>query len=284
MKEIQLDPGGKGLNVARMVHNLGGTSVGLTFFGGENGKVLRKLLSKEGVKYLYVETRGETRNIFNFIEKKSGKVLRINEKGPEIFKREETQFFSLLSNLKLHSCDIVCISGSLPPALEENTYRHIIEKIKRKTSFVVLDSDGEPLKEGIKARPFLIKPNMYELERVVGEKIRSYRKLKNVCAGLIDSGISLILLTLGEKGALLFSKKEVLYGTPPEVKLKSDVGCGDAFLAGFLYNFSSGLNLKECLKFAVACGTAKATKPGTSMPAKQEVLRILKKVKIGIKS
>ena len=279
VEEFQIDPGGKGINVARMVHILGGKSIGISFLGGKNGTLIKNLLEKENIKLIFIRTKGETRNIFNFIEKKTGKILRINEKGPKILRKEKNSLFNLLGKINFSNQDIFSISGSLPQGMEKTTYKKIIKKLKKKICFIALDSDGEPLKEGIKAKPFLIKPNLWELERLVEGKIDSLTKLKNTCEKLLNFGISIILLTLGEKGAVLFSKGKKVYAKPPKVKLESDVGCGDAFLAGFLYKFSQKEKLEKCLKFAVASGTAKAMKKGTSMPTKNEVLKLVKKVK-----
>ncbi len=280
VKEVRIDPGGKGINVARMVKILGGDTVALSFFGGQNGRLIRNLLRKEGVKFRWIETKDETRNIFNFIGEKDKKILRINEKGPKISKDEEASFYSLLDRIGFKKNDIVAISGSLPQNLKVNTYRRIIEKLKSKTEFIALDADGNLLREGIKASPFLIKPNLWELERAVGENINSWDKFKRVCENIIKKGVSVILLTLGEKGAVLFSSDKILYGKPPKVKLESDVGCGDAFLAGFLFKFAEKEKVEECLKFAIACGAGKASEKGTKMPDKSKVLKLVGKVRI----
>lgn len=276
----RVDPGGKGVNVARMVHNLGGQTSVITFLGGENGRLIADLLDQEGVRFIPVATRGETRNIFNFIEQKTGRILRVNEPGPRISSKERHELFSTLKRLDVTDRSIFSLSGSLPLGLDTDTYRTIITQIKRRTALVALDSDGEVLREGVKARPFLIKPNRWELERAAGTKISSFRRLKEICAQLIAGGISYILLTLGRKGAFLFSRDELLYGIGPGVKPVSEVGCGDAFLAGFLHAFSKGRKAADCLRLALACGTAKAKKAGTSMPSGEEVRMLEKSVRI----
>ncbi|MCM8830446.1 MAG: 1-phosphofructokinase family hexose kinase [Candidatus Omnitrophica bacterium] len=278
IEKSRVDAGGKGLNVARMLNILGYPCEALTFLGGPNGKILKKLLEEEKVPFRYVPIKENTRSIFNFIAGKE--VLRINEKGPLISKKEKDAFLNLIYSLKISKGDIVSISGSIPPGVEKDIYREIIKKVKTKGGIVVLDADGDVLEEGIKEKPHIIKPNLWELSRTVRRRISSFRTLKNILEYLVSHGMSNILLTNGEKGAVLFSSTHFLYGRPPSVKVLSTIGCGDTFLAGFLYGYCKNKPQEECLRLAVAAGTAKVLKEGTSMPERRDVMEILKKVKV----
>lgn len=264
--------------MARMLNILGYPSQALTFLGGQNGTILKKLLKKEKIPFRYVPIKENTRSIFNFIA--GGRVLRINEPGPSVSKKEKEAFLRLILSLKLKEGDIVCISGSVPPGIEKDIYKLLIRNLKVKGVKVALDADGEMLKEGIKAKPHIIKPNLWELSRIAGKKIGSFKTLKNTLASFISHGISTVLLTNGEKGALLFSRTHFLYSKPPSVKTLSTIGCGDTFLAGFLYGYCRNKSPEECLCLAVAAGTAKALKEGTGMPERKDVMEILKKVKV----
>jgi len=276
--ETRVDAGGKGLNVARMLTVLGCDAEALTFLGGSNGIILKNFLEAEKTRYRYVNTRDSTRSIFNFIC--GERTLRFNEKGPIVSKKEKKEFLTLLDSLNLQRRDILSMSGSLPPGVEKNTYAKIIGKAHKKGAVVALDADGEALTEGIKGIPDIIKPNLWELGRIAGIRIDSPDKLEKVLNRLSAGGISVILLTLGKKGAILFSGKEFLYAPSPPVKVRSTIGCGDTFLSGFLCGFSRSEPLEDCLRLAVACGTAKAGKEGTSMPDKREVMQILRRVKL----
>ncbi len=280
VQESRIDAGGKGINVGRMLRRLKTKTEVICFLGGATGEKIVSLLKKEQVQFTPIHTDGETRNIFNFVEKNTGRTLRINEKGPHISPREEKELFACLEELPITPRDIFVISGSLPPGLASDTYQRIIEKIKRKTTRIFLDTDGAPLKEGIKATPCMIKPNLWELERLAGEKIENLSKLQNVIQAILDKGISIIALTLGEKGALLFGENLLLYGKPPRVTPQSSIGCGDAFLSGFLSRHLLGKEYPDCLRYAIACGAAKAGKKGTLMPEKEEVEALLDKVEI----
>ncbi len=281
IKSSRLDAGGKGLNVARMLHRLGQPVCSVVCLGGDNGKKVKQLIQKEGLSYLVVETSGETRNIFNLIETRTGRILRVNEPGPEFSREEKLSLFRYLTTLPLSHNTIVVLSGSFPPGLPVSTYRTIINLLKKYTPWITLDADGAALQEGVRARPWLIKPNLWELQRLCSQKIRSFAKLKTVCRLLLHrKRTKLILLTLGSQGALAVSEEEIYWAKPPALCPVSEVGCGDAFLAGFLYGWVSGWSVQESLIMAVGCGSAKVTCPGTSMPSKQEVFQMRKKVKL----
>ncbi len=276
--ETRADAGGKGLNVARMLFVLGCNAETLTFLGGNNGSILKNFLSAEGVKYRHVNTEGNTRSIFNFIS--GAKTLRFNEKGPVISGKERKEFLALVNSLDFKKGGILSISGSLPPGIEKDTYGRIIEKARRKGATVALDADGDTLKEGIKGIPHIIKPNLWELERIAGCRINSSGRLVKILKKLSDGGISAILLTLGENGAVFFSGGEFLYASSSPVKARSTIGCGDAFLSGFLCGFSRNQTNKDCLRLAAACGAAKAVEEGTRMPSLKRVKELLRKVRI----
>jgi len=279
IEKVRIDPGGKGMNISRMLNKLGEKSIPITFIGKNNGRFYKDLLKKEKIEFIIpVEISGNLRNIYNFIAEK--KVLRFNEKGPKIKKEELKKFWKILTNLKFKEGDFLVMSGSIPPGIKKNIYGEIIKKTRKFGLYTFVDADGDILKEAIKEKPFLIKPNIDEIERCMNIKIESFEKLKDVCNHLINSGISIIIVTLGEKGAILFTKEKIIYGKPPIVNFKSSIGCGDAFLAGFLYKLKRGKSYEECFKFAIACGAGKAEEEGTKMPFLSKIIKILKYVEI----
>ncbi|MCM8818066.1 MAG: 1-phosphofructokinase family hexose kinase [Candidatus Omnitrophica bacterium] len=272
-----IHPGGKGMNVARMLKKLGEDVFPITFISKKE-TLYRKLLKKEKIDFIPIEINGKERNVYNYISKK--RVLRFNEKGPEIKKQELKKFFNVLSNLKIKKKDIVVMSGSIPPGIKEDIYAKIVKRVKKFDVFTVVDADGEILKKSIKEKPFIIKPNLKELERTFNTKIENYEKIKEICFSLIKSGISIILVTNGKNGALLFTEKEIIYSKPPQVNFKSNIGCGDAFLSGFLCKFKNGEKYEDALKFAVSVGAAKAEEEGTKMPSFSKIKKLLNSVKI----
>ncbi len=178
--------------------------------------------------------------------------------------------------------DWVILAGSLPPGVPDNFYGEIIKKIHKRTNktFIALDADGNALRKGIAAKPDLIKPNIWELERLVQGKIQGFDQIKDAGEKFLDCGISFVLITLGEKGSLGFSQQGSFYAKGPAVKNPGSVGCGDIFLGGFILSFSRTKNFPEALRYAASAGTAKACKPATDIPEPEEVKRILRKTSI----
>lgn len=274
------DPGGKGINVARIVHNLGGQTLALALVGGEIGSALVKLISLKRLPARFIKIKGETRLIVNIFELTGKKVLRINEPGPGISAAEFKSLINYLRKIKFAGNDFLVLSGSLPPGLPDDTYFEIMDSLSGKNLRMALDVDGPGLKEGLKGKPFLIKPNLWELERLTGCKITHTRKLKEICDNLRRLGIKTVLVTLGEKGAFGFGAENYYYAASPRVAVKSSIGCGDAFLGGYLVGLGQGKKEIDCLKLAVACGAAKAAEPGTRMPSRKTVYKILPRIKI----
>ncbi|HOJ30471.1 MAG TPA: PfkB family carbohydrate kinase [bacterium] len=176
----------------------------------------------------------------------------------------------------------ILISGSIPPGIPENFYAKLINKIRRrgKNTFIGLDTDGKFLEYGIREKPDLIKPNIWELERLMAKKILNFEHLLKAGQKLLNSGIPFIIVTMGNKGAAGFSKNGFFYAKGPIINNPGSVGCGDALLAGFVLSFSKTGNFKQSLRFAVASGTAKAARPFTDFPCPGEVKKILKKTSI----
>ncbi len=277
IEKIRVDPGGKGVNVTRMLKKLNENSLVITFLGKNNGNFYKNLLEKEKINFIPIEIDGDIRKIYNFISPE--KVLRFNEKGPEIKKNELKNFWNILLNINFKKNDFIVMSGSIPPGIKKNIYAEIIKKTRNYGTLGVVDADGDVLREAIKERPFIIKPNLKELERCFNAKIESFEKFKNICSYLINNGVSILLITNGKYGAILFTKEKIIYSRPPEIQFKSSIGCGDAFLAGFLYKFKRNRNYIESLKFAVAVGSAKAEEEGTKMPSVSKIKKILPSVK-----
>ena len=275
----RIDPGGKGVNIARMLLKLGEKSIPITFCTKDNSNIYPKILEKEGLIPIYIKIKEKIRNVYNFISEK-GEILRFNEKGPKISYEEKKQLFKKIMCLDYKKGDIIAISGSLPSGFKKDTYKVILNKLKKFQLITFVDADGDVLKYAVESSPYIIKPNLWELERCIGEKIKNGRKLVSVIGNLLNKNISIIILTLGEKGTFVFTKEQILYGNVPKVKVKSSVGCGDAFIAGFLFSLKNNKNLKDCLKCAIACGTGKTKQEGTKMPDKKEVMGIYNKTTI----
>ena len=277
---FQEDPGGKGINVSRVISFLGGATLALGFSGSATGKRIEELLSKKKVRFSFTKIKKETRLIFNIFEEQTKRTIRLNERGPKVKKEEIKKLLSSIFSLPYQKNDYFVCSGSPAVGIPANIYQQIIKKLNRIGVRTVLDSDNKPLELGIKSAPFLIKPNLWELSRLFKKKIKTVPDIILASKNLLKKGIKITIISLGEKGAILVSKKESFSAIPPKIKIKSTIGSGDALLAGFLFSLTKEKNLKDALKFGVALGTATALQPGTAICEKKDISEILKRVKI----
>lgn len=278
IKELRYS-GGKGIDVSRVIHELEGESIALGFIGGYDGMELEGRLINEGINCDFVKIAEETRiNIF-IKNGKSGKQTSLHAKGPEVSPSELSILYNKIKNLTPSPSWFV-MSGSLPLGLSDNIYAQFTRLMKGKGVKVFLDADGGPLKMGIKAVPFAIKPNLFELERLKGKKFRNREEILNYGNKLVEKGIKFVLISMAEKGILLFSKETLLKATPPKVKVKSAIGAGDASVAGFIHAYEKNMSISDCLRMSIACGTATALTPGTALCRKEDVKKIIMKCKI----
>lgn len=160
---------------------------------------------------------------------------------------------------------VVVLSGSVPKNVDKNIYMDFIEKVREKGAKVILDADGELLKNGIKAGPYMIKPNINELEEFFNEKIENTEEAVRLSRKLFKYGIEIIVISLGYKGALFIKKDMAAYAHGLKVDVKSTVGAGDAMVAALAVSLDNKLNFEKSIGLALACGTANVTTSGTQV-------------------
>ncbi|MDH5769472.1 MAG: PfkB family carbohydrate kinase, partial [Nitrospirota bacterium] len=198
--------------------------------------------------------------------------------GPEIKPYELMQIIHKVE--KLGKSDTVIVSGSLPPEVHPEIYRKIIEIAKNKGSRTILDTDGDALKVGIQGFPDVIKPNIYELSRLVDVELKELDEIISVAKGVHKQGIGIVLVSMGAKGIVLIGEKEQLLASPPKIEVKNTIGAGDSSVAGFVHGLVKGKSLREALINSVAAGTATTLRPGTALCQKNDFLRLVKEVMV----
>ncbi len=270
--------GGKGIDVSRVLYHLGIPNRALGFLGGYTGMEIEGILLQEGIYTDFTTIVNETRtNIVLDIESERRQVI-LSAKGPEIEPVELTNLFKKLENL--NSPEYVVFSGSLPPGLSPTIYERAVEVANNLGATTILDTDGDNLKKGINGKPKIIKPNIHELSRLVGRKLSGVNEIIESAEDIRRQGIEIVLVSMGAKGILLISENERLHGVPPEVNVENTIGAGDSSVAGFVFGLKKNLPLKDCLKYAVAAGTATTLQPGTALANKEEINSIFEKVKV----
>lgn len=272
--------GGKGIDVSRVLKELGAVSIAKGFIGGYTGLEIEGRLLNEGVVCSFTKISEETRTNIIIVEENNEHQTTINAKGPEITPMELGLFYNNLKDLEPKPSFAV-ISGSIPNGINSNFYFQLINLFKEQNTFVVLDADGDAMKSGIKAQPNMIKPNKHEIERLIKRKITSEKELVNESRNLLKRyNIEIIMISAGEEGLYLINKENVLKAEVPKVEVNSAVGAGDSSVAGFLFKFQKNKDLTECLRSAAAAGTACVLTPGTELVKLIDYERIYKQIKI----
>lgn len=279
LTSVREDIGGKGINVAKILNKLNIPINVCGFIGNQNKPYVEELLAGEHLPHHFLEVQGPTRTNTKLVELDKGITTDLNEQGFQVTQEQFKQLKSLLIEAAAQS-EFMVFSGSIPRGLSDKTYQELISIVSPYTK-TVLDADGSLLVEGIEASPYLIKPNIHELEAAYQIKFTSDTEIISFCRSLADKhGITLVLVSMGERGSLLITENACYQAVPVKVEVKSTVGAGDSMIAGMLYGTQKGMPAKEALAFATACGTLAVTKEGTMTLSLTEIQEILKKVLI----
>jgi 6-phosphofructokinase 2 len=276
---LRRDPGGKGINVSRVIHELGGETVAYGFIGGIDGETLKHLLQQQAVPFDFTPIKGEIRSNFIIADLATYHQTRIDAPGPHIMRHELQKLVQKVKHISPKP-DFLVFAGSVPPAVPADIYRQLIEAAKNNGIKTVLDSDNKWLKEGIKAKPNVIKPNVHEAEELLGKHLRSEAAIVKALKLLVDRGIEVAVISRGKDGLIAANGEMVLKAIPPQVEVRSTVGAGDSTIAGLVLKLNEGLGIDEACRWAVAAGTAATLAPGTELCRREDVERLLSKVKI----
>ena len=276
--EMRTDPGGKGINVSKVIAKLGGESCAVGILGGGSGKMLEKLLEGEpfATRFRFVE--GQTRTNLKIIDREGHTNTDINEPGLTVTAAElDALLRELLAELR--PGDIVVLAGSLPKGAPQDTYRSWTAACKKAGARVFLDADGALLAEGIKAAPYLIKPNDDELSRLAGKKLETLEELTAEGRKLLERGIERVVISLGGRGALYLRKGSTIYAEGLRVPVGSTVGAGDSVVAALAYAEAQGLSEEEAVRLSTAAGAANVMCSGTQAAEREAVEALLPKVR-----
>lgn len=245
-------PGGKGINVSRVLKRLGQPSKALGFLGGYTGNFIKHALEEEVIETDFVELEGDTR--IN-VKVRSIEETEINGPSPLITNENLNELKKLLRSVKEE--DIVVFAGSLPESIDPSLYRELMEGLPSQTK-VIVDTKGVPLNQAVLAQPFLIKPNHHELGELFNTEISQLEDGVEYARKLVDAGAENILVSMAGKGALLVNRTGSYACTVPTGNVINSVGAGDSVVAGFISNYLQSGNLLESFQYGVAAGSASA--------------------------
>ena len=238
-------PGGKGVNVACALANHGLKVAVTGFLGRDNPELFVELFAKKQIADRFVRIQGETRTGIKITDPVRGQTTDINFPG---VKPSSTDIESLDGQLASLNAKWVVLAGSLPPGVDPAIFARLIRTLKQRGMRVALDTSGEGLRQGIQAQPDLIKPNIHELEALLGQELTDLKAVVRAAGVLNSQGIELVVISMGKSGAVFARADEVIAVRPPEMEVGSTVGAGDAMVAGIIAGHH--LPLEECARLA----------------------------------
>jgi tagatose 6-phosphate kinase len=267
------EAGGKGINVARTLMQLGERPMTTGFLGGSNGAFISKELQRLGIPHDFVEVNEESRLCLNIIDEAQFSTTEVLESGPTISASELEQIKIKISRLAKQS-EIVSFSGSVPKGVSSTIYAELIEIAQKEGARVFLDTSGEALQKGICSLPFFIKPNEKEITDLTGRQAETEEELIQSIGALMEKGITCVTVSLGEQGSITGFEGRIYRAKAPQLQVVNTVGCGDAFVAGMLSGFYRKASIEDCLRLATAAGSANALSNQAGYVRMADVIRI----------
>jgi 6-phosphofructokinase 2 len=269
--------GGKGIDVSRALREMGSDNVALGLVGGFGGKELEGRLLLAGVACRFTRIANETRTNIIIHDEPSGAETALLARGPEVEPSELMDFLDVLE--RLPDMSFLVISGSVPPGLTPEVYCRVITIGNERGARVVLDTAGDALRQGIHARPAIIKPNRFELSELAGKVLTDVRAVAEYCASLLDR-VATVLASMGPDGIVMVTERQVLHARPPKVAARGSVGAGDCSVAGFVHSLAIGELPADALRRAVAAGSAATLNAGTGLCRRADIEAILPQVTV----
>lgn len=247
--EERSDPGGKGVNVASALADYGKRVAVTGFLGRENTASFEELFTRKNIDDRFVRIAGRTRVGIKITDPAQQQTTDINFPGPA---PEAAGLKALMEQLETLEADYFVLAGSVPPGVDPSIYAQMTATLRSRGSRVVLDTSGEPLRLAIESKPFLIKPNIHELETLFGRSLHNSKAMVEAARQLNAMGIELVVVSLGREGSCFVTADTVITARPPDVEVRSTVGAGDAMVAGIVAGHLNKLPLARCAQLATA--------------------------------
>lgn len=277
IKDSRLDASGKGINVAIACRQLGAESscVGINYT--RKGELIEQRLKKWRVPYNFVQVEGEVRTNLKVWDQKNGILTEFNESGPPVPSRSIECLNALVRNYAKRS-SIVVFSGSVPKGISNYIYAKLLGELEGLPVKTILDAEGQLLLNGLQAHPFMIKPNLYELEKALGTSLKSHKDIIRAGRRLLDQGVTLVCVSMGEKGALFMDRHEAYFAPALEVPVKSTAGAGDSMVAGCCLALENNMGIGDMIRYGTAAAASSVMSEGTSLCSRKEFDMLLEKV------
>lgn len=266
-------PGGKGINVSRILKELGLDNTALGFLGGFTGEFVDDSLKELGLRTNFTRIAADTR--IN-VKIKAQTETEINGQGPQITAAEVAAFSQQFEQLT--PADTVIFAGSLVPSLSTDFYSDLIKIIRSKGAQFVIDTTGESLLKTLPEQPLVVKPNNHELADLFGVELNSIADIVKYARKLLELGAQHILVSMAADGGLMVTKDKVYRSKAPKGTVINSVGAGDSMIAGFTGTFARSKDPQEAFKYGLACGSA--TTFSEDLATREKIEEILPQIKI----
>ncbi len=279
LQAVRTDVGGKGVNVSKMIAALGGHSVCTGFVGGDTGREVCRRLDACGIAHAFLTVEGDTRTNLKIVEG-DGALTELNEPGITVTPPELAALQTKVRQLA-GTTGIVVLSGSLPRGAQADTYRDFAHALRRVGCRVIVDADGAALREALTVPPHAIKPNLLELLQLFGlPQDTPEERLPALCGELLARGVSLVMLSMGARGALFVTHDAAWRAPACKVKVCSTVGAGDSMVGAAAFALERGYNLEQTARLAMACATGAVMTEGTNPPSTETVSKYLDQIEL----
>ena len=255
-KDVQYTPGGKGLNMVKVIRSFNEPVMATGFLGGRNGRHVEEMLDNMSIYHNFIPINGETRSSLTILSDDESPT-EVLEGGPSISGEEVLEFYELYRDI-IRDSKIICASGSLPQGLPADIYRDLIIMANEQGKKFFLDTKGEALKIGIEASPFLVKLNRDELESLIGCMLTSQEDIIRGARYILENGVKMVIVPMGKAGYMVFYDGYFYRVKVPNIRVVNPVGSGDSMMAGFIVSLLRNYGFEYLLKVAAACGTANA--------------------------
>jgi 1-phosphofructokinase len=273
-------PGGKGVNVAAALADYGHTVAVTGFLGRENSAIFEALFSGKGIEDHFVRIAGETRAGIKVFDPALEQTTDINFPGQTPSPGDLELLLRALKMLAAESMPWFVLAGSLPPGVDATMYRDLVHALKADGCRVLVDTSGEALPHALDAGPHVIKPNLHELEALVGTQLSTNQEIVNSARSLLSKEIELAAVSMGAEGALFVNHEHAILARPPSVKVRSTVGAGDAMVAGILAGQLGGMSLPETARLASAFALDALTINTSTMNSRDRIDALMDEVTI----
>lgn len=272
------DPGGGGINVARVAHRLGANACALYLAGGFTGERVERMLAEEGVPQRRIPIAGTTRENVIVREHSSGQLYRFGMPGPEVRREEWERLLAEVGAFEPAPAFIVG-SGSVPPGVPPDFHARLAALARARGARFVVDTSGPALAEAVRAGVYLVKPNTREFEELTGRRLEDEYAQKAAARELIERGAAeVVVVSLGASGALVATRDGARFIRSPIVRQRSRVGAGDSMVGGIVAALVRGMPVEDAIRYGVAAGSAAVMNEGTELCHRRDVEHLYREI------